>query len=397
VSRKPSTKRRATRRRRSISLWATGLLLTGAALAVAWWLGLRPELRPAPEPEPPAPVRPVLTGPAMQDSLQAALAAMGLESRQIRKRTLADRGHRWEWAVDLPAGWNLVRTNATITDVVGRWGGRLGSVEEYTSMRTGGRSLRMELGNDSTCLGWLLLEGPREASRGTRAEPRVAIVIDDFGYSLDPVVQAFIDFPKPITLSILPGTPHGAEIHRRALQGGRDVILHLPMEPHGFPREDPGPDAILIGMDPGEIVETFDRGLGFVPGVPGFSNHMGSAATEDPFLMRVLLEEAAARGLFFFDSLTSPRSVGARVAAECGVPCVTNDLFIDNDPEDLGSIMEMIGRLGRQARARGWAVGIGHPHESTLRALRTKLPELEAEGIRLVPVSDLATIRIARR
>lgn len=371
-------------------------MCAAAALAVGWKLGLRPEIRKAPEPVP-HPSKVVLTESALRDSLEAALAGLGLDPLRIRKRELEGRPHHWEWAVDLPAELNLVRANLAITESAARWGASLWGAHEFKSLRTGGRSLRVEIGNDSTALGWLVLEGPAEVSTSPRAEPRLAIVIDDFGYTLDPVVLDFIEFPYPVTLAVLPGLAYSREIYDRAGAAGRDAILHLPMEPHGYPYEDPGPNAILVEMEKKEILEIFNENLACFPGVTGFSNHMGSVATEDVLVMRVVLTEAARRGLFFLDSLTTPRSVGARVAAECGVPCVTNDLFIDNRAQDLESIKNMIRRLARKARARGSAVGIGHTHETTLRALREVLPELVADGMRIVPVSDLATVRIARR
>jgi polysaccharide deacetylase 2 family uncharacterized protein YibQ len=374
----------------------TGAAGAACALSIGWWLGLKPEIHtPPPKVEVIATPLP-LTTHSLRDSLEAALVHLGIEPRNIRKRTAEENPGRWEWAVDLPASRNLVRTNLKISDAVERWGGRVWEAMEFRSRRTGGTGLRMVLGNSSSVFGRLLLEGSPQAARVEPPDPQVAIVIDDFGYALDSTVQQFIEFPHPITLGILPRAPFSRQVAERARAQGRPAILHLPMEPHGYPREDPGPGAILIEMDEDEIVEVFGENLSSFPGVDGFSNHMGSAATEDPVVMRILLEEASRRGLFFFDSLTTPRSVGTKVAAQCGVPCVTNDLFIDNDPEDLESIKDMIRRLGRRAQARGWAVGVGHPHPRTLEALREVIPELEAEGIRIVPVADLVIVRIAR-
>ncbi len=391
--RKPKPKKKSGRV--NIPAWAVGAVLALGALGVGWWLGLRPELLTAPPPEEPVPRTPALTSTVLQESLEVSLGRLGVDTDRIRKGTVDGQSGRWQWAAGLPAGSSLVRANLAVADAVERCGGKVWEAQEYTSMRTGGTSLRIALGGAASVFGWLLLEGSVDAATPTRAEPRLAIVIDDFGYSLDSVAQAFIDFPYEITLAILPGVPYSEAIAGRCVAAGRRTILHLPMEPHGYPREDPGPGAVLIDMEREDILHTFDESLSWVPGAEGVSNHMGSAATEDPVIMRVLLREISRRGLFFLDSLTSPQSVGARVAAECGVPCVTNDLFIDNEPEDRESIEAMIRRLGRRAEARGWAVGIGHPHRTTLEALRHILPELEAGGMQIVAVSDLARIEIA--
>ncbi len=378
--------------------WAiAGGIVAVATLAVGWWLGLKPEIR-TPDPREEVAAIPLpLTSSALKDSLEAALVHLGVEARKIRRGTLEGQPHRWEWAVDLPAGWNLIRTNLAVSEAVERWSGRVWEATEFRSRRTGGTGVRMVLGSGSAVFGCLLLEGSTDVRPPEPPDPRLAVVIDDFGYFFDSTVEAFIELPYPITLAILPGVPFSRSVSERAGAVGRHTILHLPMEPHGYPRKDPGPGAILIEMGASEILRVLDENLALFPGVGGFSNHMGSAATEDLVVMRILLEEASKRGLFFLDSLTTPRSVGSKVAARYGVPCVTNDLFIDNDPEDLESIKNAIRRLGRRALARGRAVGIGHPHPNTLEALREVLPEMEAEGIRIVPVQDLVTIRIARR
>jgi polysaccharide deacetylase 2 family uncharacterized protein YibQ len=43
----------------------------------------------------------------------------------------------------------------------------------------------------------------------------------------------------------------------------------------------------------------------------------------------------------------------------------------------------------RDAREKGEAVAIGHPHPATLKALSEVLPEAQAQGVRLVFASEL--------
>jgi hypothetical protein len=60
--------------------------------------------------------------------------------------------------------------------------------------------------------------------------PQVAIIIDDCGYS-EVRCKLFLQLPIPITLSILPMTPHGKQTQADTLAAGKSVMLHLPMEP----------------------------------------------------------------------------------------------------------------------------------------------------------------------
>src|SRR5271166_2330233 len=76
--------------------------------------------------------------------------------------------------------------------------------------------------------------------------PRIALIIDDCGYSL-PRDLRFLKLNIPVTLSILPMTPHGKEVAEAAQAAGKSVMLHLPMEPQSAAAH-PGPGEITTEM-----------------------------------------------------------------------------------------------------------------------------------------------------
>jgi polysaccharide deacetylase 2 family uncharacterized protein YibQ len=119
---------------------------------------------------------------------------------------------------------------------------------------------------------------------------------------------------------------------------------------------------------------------------------MGSLLTAQPEPMAILMAELRRRGLLFLDSRTTPHSVAGRAAARMGVPYAERDVFIDNEL-NVASVLQELARAEHIARSRGHAVAIGHPHESTIEALKTWLPTLEARDIALVPISTI----VARR
>ncbi|AFH94027.1 hypothetical protein S70_10875 [Providencia stuartii MRSN 2154] len=59
---------------------------------------------------------------------------------------------------------------------------------------------------------------------------KLAIVIDDFGYRTKEDNQ-ILALPTPITIAILPDSPHGQLVANKAHQQGREVIIHMPMKP----------------------------------------------------------------------------------------------------------------------------------------------------------------------
>ncbi len=234
-----------------------------------------------------------------------------------------------------------------------------------------------------------LLRGRKTAGRWLLREiARIryaAIIIDDLGQDLSAARQ-LIALPYSITFAVLPHLVHSTATAQEVHQAGREVMLHIPMEPDSTAR--PGPGEIRVGMRGTEVDRLVEEDLNSVPFAAGVNNHMGSRATTDPRLMADFMEVLAARHLFFVDSRTTPASVALAAARRRGIPAFYRSVFLD----DVETVPYALGKLQEFMRVvldEDTAVAIGHPYPTTLTALRQFLPELERQGIRLVPASQL--------
>lgn len=216
---------------------------------------------------------------------------------------------------------------------------------------------------------------------------RVALVIDDFGHDVK-IARKFINLPLAITFSVLPHLPHTEEVAALAAAHGHEVMLHMPMEPRGYPKTDPGRGALLVAMTPQQIVSEIDKALKENPYARGINNHMGSKFTEDPQAMKVVLRHLKDRGFYYLDSYTSAHSVGLSVAQELGMPCRKRDIFLDHEPTE-AFVRRQVQELIRRAKVEGEAVAIGHPHPITLKVLEQEAETFEKEGIQIVPLKKL--------
>jgi uncharacterized protein len=233
----------------------------------------------------------------------------------------------------------------------------------------------------------------RYAARSPAAEgrPMLAIVIDDLGLQPKRLAQIAL-LPGPLTFAFL---PYGVELNSQveaARARGHEVIVHLPME--ALHQEDPGPNALLIGLERGEFDRRLRWSLERFGGYVGVNNHMGSKYTRDAQAMAPVIAELKARGLLFLDSRTVPDTVGAELARKAGVPATSRDVFLDFDqaPDKVRAELERAEALARQ---RGAAVAICHPHDTTLAVLAERLPGLIARGVVLVPISAIVARRLA--
>jgi polysaccharide deacetylase 2 family uncharacterized protein YibQ len=229
---------------------------------------------------------------------------------------------------------------------------------------------------------------PKKAVRAPEAylKGRIAIVLDDWGYNLNNM-DLVEGIKYPITASVLPGLTYSEAISDELHARGFEIILHLPLEPQEKYRLEK--NTIMVSQDEGVIRAILTDDLSKVKFVKGVSNHMGSLATQDPKVMRVIFRELKRRNLFFLDSFASPRSICAELAAETGLPFAKRNIFLDNK-SDPGYIREQIHRLKMRARIKGSAIGIGHDRRNTLQVLKEVMPQIEKEGYKFVFVSELA-------
>ncbi len=222
--------------------------------------------------------------------------------------------------------------------------------------------------------------------------PIIAIVIDDLGLNRRNTA-ALNKLASPLTLSFLPYAGRIESQAAAAQRSNHELMVHLPMEPIGTDR--PGPDALTTKIDQTEFTARLIKNLGRFEGFVGVNNHMGSKLTADSLRMEVVMQELRKRDVLFLDSITSSRSVAGETAGRNGVPNTTRDIFLDNVNE-LDAIKRQLARVESVASEIGSAVAIGHPYDATIQALRDWLPNLEARGFALAPISAVVARRACK-
>ncbi len=234
---------------------------------------------------------------------------------------------------------------------------------------------------------------PPAAPRVTRhagkpAAVRFVLVIDDMGYH-QKIGEALLDLPLDITFAFLPFAPHTESQLELARARKRDILLHLPMEA-ADKKWDPGPGALFTDMDQATMHRIILEDLAAIPDAIGVNNHMGSLFTENEPAMRDFLGLLQQRRLFFLDSLTSPHSVGYAVAGELGMLAMRRNVFLDNQ-QDKELIKKQLDSLILLAEKQGIAIGIAHPHQATLEALRDFAREHD-NNVAMVGIRSIARV-----
>lgn len=226
---------------------------------------------------------------------------------------------------------------------------------------------------------------PKPKPEAARTPQRVVIIIDDIGHDLAPV-RELLSLKTPITFAVLPDGARAAQAAAMISGDGREVILHLPLEPRSETKANPGAMVLRTDMKDEEIRRQLALDIRAVPHARGANSHMGSLFTENRGKMVVVMKALHEKGFFFIDSRTSVRSRAREAARETGIPFARRDLFIDGRSED--EILQQILRLAGTADPAQPPVVIGHPYPGTIRALRNVLPTLRHHGIQVVSASE---------
>lgn len=218
--------------------------------------------------------------------------------------------------------------------------------------------------------------------------PPVIIIVDDFGMADGDLLQGFADLPKEVAFAILPDLPKTKKSANLAVQTGHDVIIHVPMEAK-MAKISPGVRHLKTTQDEKTITDMLDAFYEQLPMAIGANNHMGSSATNDKYLMSVVLNHLNSRGLFFIDSGTIGNSVAYKLAATLGFKSIKRDLFLDVPDNTDATIAARISDLGRYKGRKEPVIIITHCHnKAKLHALQKFIAQITAMGVRLTSLSQ---------
>lgn len=228
------------------------------------------------------------------------------------------------------------------------------------------------------------------ASLQALATDKIAIIIDDMGNKHQRGID-MINLPGQLTYSFLPHTPFAQKLANLTHTRGKDVMLHMPMQPYSNLRL--GPGGLTVSLDEDAFRQRVEKNLNAVPHIVGVNNHMGSRLTQDKRSMQLVMQGIREiPHLFFVDSRTTRETIAQRTAMQYDIPSSRRDIFLDHDIK-VSSIRKQFHKLIKHAKKHGYATAIGHPHAETLQVLAEELPLLEQKNIQLIPMSRMIALQ----
>jgi hypothetical protein len=231
---------------------------------------------------------------------------------------------------------------------------------------------------------------PPLVAENLKGAPRVALLVGGLGLNDQGTANAIQLLPGAVSLGF---APYGAEVGRqvaKAREAGHETLLQAPMEPFDYSSDNPGPHTLLTSASQAQILDDLHWLMSRFSGYVGVTNFLGAKFTADQSALSPVLRDIAARGLFYLDDGSSPRSLARDQAATLNLPAATADVVIDavQTPQ---AIDEALTRLEALARANGQAIGIATALPVSLEHIARWTRALEARGLALTPVSAIVT------
>ena len=285
--------------------------------------------------------------------IRDGLAAAGIAADSVREGDSHGGTGAVRWRVGLRSDASLFQANYAVSRRIEELGGVVLAGRE-TAGPHGETRLTLLLGLPKRALHELLLVRrvrPEEPSE--RPAPRLALVLFGFGDDLDGALRAF-DLPVPFAVAIVPDAKSSSALFRAAHEKGREVVLHIPLEPINYPQLNPGPGTLLVTMKPDRATGTVRRWLDQAGPVVGVANHMGSLATQDMTLMGAVYRELRRRHLPFIHVQPAAGAVCRSLAAEMGVIYDEPDAVLDAEAhaKSAKALDQRWGEILKRARTR---------------------------------------------
>jgi len=214
----------------------------------------------------------------------------------------------------------------------------------------------------------------------------IALVLDDFGYTKKNL-EKIKDLNIKLTMAVLPEAPYSKFVCEFANKNNLEVILHLPMQPESD-KNSMETNTIFVDMPKNKIINILNNSFNSVFIAKGISNHMGSLATGNEYVMDIIFNELKKRNMFFLDSFTTNKSVCVQMAKKHELLYARRDLFIDNKMEKQ-AILEQLKKAEDLVFSKEKIVIIGHDRELTIDVLKEVIPKMKKKGIEFISISRI--------
>lgn len=228
------------------------------------------------------------------------------------------------------------------------------------------------------------------AARYNTKSSKMAILIKDFRFSADKTSNDYLQFPEPLTVSLVPSKKLASWTAQISSEYKKEVVVLLPMEPISLKKDADRSSLIMVHYPEERLRRIIGSAAESVTGCAGFENLSGATVLEDSRIMAILFSEFKKRHAYFIEEGVTRKTVVPAMAAKFAVPFAAIDFYVDTALNTV-QIREFLRSSAIESQKRGKVIICSRATGRFIRALTEELPMLRQNGVRLSYVSAIVT------
>ena len=225
--------------------------------------------------------------------------------------------------------------------------------------------------------------------------PKLCIIIDDFGSYDQSGVETMLSIDAPITCAVMPNVDNTKLNSEQIINANKEVIIHMPMQACvNIPQSWYGPTYIGSSDTKNDVYKKLDDAYKNIPMAKGFNMHIGSGVCQNKNVMGYVYDYAKEKNQFFIDSRTHINTTCDKVAKEKNIIYLGRDEFLEPDHNrSYDSVKKHLLIGANLAKEKGYAIVIGHvgAHggENTAKAIKDTISDIKDMKVDIVFASEL--------
>jgi polysaccharide deacetylase 2 family uncharacterized protein YibQ len=221
----------------------------------------------------------------------------------------------------------------------------------------------------------------------------IALIIDDFG-NKSHGTQEFLDLEIKYTAAVMPGLLFTKDDCEKLISKNKEIILHMPMEPHYGKKSWLGEKALTSDLSDEKIKKNIIESLKDIRYAIGMNNHMGSKIMENKHVLDIVFKVANENKLIFVDSVTTSKSKAREIAEKYNVKFFKRDIFIDAN--SVYQVEKNLKKAIKTALSKKYCIAIGHVGpaggKTTAIAIKNICEKFKNTPLRFITITELAEL-----
>ncbi len=215
-------------------------------------------------------------------------------------------------------------------------------------------------------------------------KPTISIILHSLGLKQDLVDKSIAETSKYVTLAFNPHSPNLKDLCKKSRDKNHEVLVVLPLEPNGYPKEDPGPKTLLTRQTDEENLLRFNWVISQGDSFVGLLNNAGGRFSTVEKSVNLLIQGLNEKKIPYIDG--TPTETSKAVGSKITVPYsfIDNEILEDASQEEVENAFKNALSL---AKSKGHVTMMMTPGPFVLKKLIELDEKFKSEGVLLAPIS----------